>query len=127
MISFCAYYEPSGRIRFKSVLQRSVEPPSVDGLDVLVLEEDFDATVSVVVDGALIEGVVVDPQADLIAGVAARATRDQLLRASDWTQAGDSPLAAHKRAEWAAYRQALRDWPTRPEWPHGGCPPVPQG
>lgn len=35
-----------------------------------------------------------------------RETRNQLLRASDWTQAPDAPV---NRSTWAAYRQALRD------------------
>lgn len=52
------------------------------------------------------------------------------LQLSDWTQGLDSPLSDAKKAEWATYRQALRDlpsqysenstwdevvWPTRPE------------
>ena len=36
---------------------------------------------------------------------------DILLKESDWTQLPDSPLSAEKKAEWAAYRQALRDLP----------------
>lgn len=59
-----------------------------------------------------------------------REQRDHLLLVSDWTQAADSPLSDAKKAEWATYRQALRDlpskyaelndyhdvvWPTRPE------------
>jgi hypothetical protein len=57
-----------------------------------------------------------------------RSKRANLLRNSDWTQMPDSPLSEAKRAEWAVYRQALRDmpdtqqvntveeivWPTRP-------------
>lgn len=39
----------------------------------------------------------------------AREQRDRLLAASDWTQASDSPLNSAKKAEWATYRQALRD------------------
>lgn len=51
-------------------------------------------------------------------------TRDLAL--SDWTQMPDSPLSDEKKAEWATYRQALRDitadsdfpysitWPTKP-------------
>ena len=50
--------------------------------------------------------------------------RNQLLAASDWTQAPDAPV---DQQEWATYRQALRDlpqntedpsaplWPTKPE------------
>lgn len=55
--------------------------------------------------------------------VAARAKRDSLLIASDWTQVADSPVDP---AVWVTYRQALRDitdqggfpnnitWPTKP-------------
>ena len=58
-----------------------------------------------------------------------RLTRLELLSMSDWTQAADSPLTNSKKAEWATYRQALRDfmasysdstaledvtWPTEP-------------
>lgn len=57
----------------------------------------------------------------------ARQTRNKLLTESDWTQGADSPLSDSKKAEWATYRQALRDfdhssvtstvgiaWPTKP-------------
>lgn len=40
-----------------------------------------------------------------------RDLRTKLLKASDWTQGADSPLSAEKIAEWATYRQALRDMP----------------
>jgi len=40
-----------------------------------------------------------------------RAERDFLLKESDWTQFNDSPLSAEKKAEWAVYRQTLRDLP----------------
>jgi hypothetical protein len=56
-----------------------------------------------------------------------RQRRNMRLSGSDWTQAPDSPLSAEKKAEWATYRQALRDmdcdsyssfseviWPTIP-------------
>ena len=48
-------------------------------------------------------------KADALAAL--RAERDRLLRESDWTQLPDAPLTAAERAEWAAYRQALRDLP----------------
>lgn len=35
------------------------------------------------------------------------------LQLSDWTQAADSPLSDSKKAEWATYRQALRDLPSQ--------------
>lgn len=58
-----------------------------------------------------------------------RQRRNMLLTDSDWTQGADSPLSDSKKAEWATYRQALRDltntypdptskdqitWPTKP-------------
>lgn len=44
----------------------------------------------------------------------ARAERDRLLAASDWTQVADAPV---DQAAWAAYRQALRDIPQQPGFP----------
>lgn len=59
-----------------------------------------------------------------------RTIRNGLLEESDWTQVNDSPLTTEKKAEWATYRQALRDvpatnssvtdidsvvWPTKPQ------------
>jgi hypothetical protein len=41
-----------------------------------------------------------------------RQTRNSLLQVSDWTQTADSPLSDEKKAEWATYRQELRDFPT---------------
>lgn len=54
-----------------------------------------------------------------------RSIRLELLLDSDWTQLPDSPLNDAKKAEWAMYRQELRDllmttdpdaivWPTKP-------------
>ena len=40
-----------------------------------------------------------------------RRERDRRLLTSDWTQVPDSPLTDSKKAEWATYRQALRDLP----------------
>ena len=56
-----------------------------------------------------------------------RQVRNDLLAMSDWTQLPDVALTAAKVAEWATYRQAIRDldvngidpadvdWPTPPE------------
>ena len=61
-----------------------------------------------------------------------RAPRNFFLNTSDWTQTADAPFTPEKKAEWAAYRQQLRDitsvyadvdlqssrdvvWPTKPE------------
>jgi hypothetical protein len=53
-----------------------------------------------------------------------RNERNALLSGSDWTQVADVALSAEKVAEWATYRQELRDYPaqsdrqsTLPDWP----------
>ena len=46
-----------------------------------------------------------------------RAERDARLRDSDWTQMADSPLTDSKKAEWATYRQSLRDITTQSGFP----------
>jgi hypothetical protein len=42
-------------------------------------------------------------------GIDLRVERDKRLAKTDWTQIPDSPLDADKKAEFATYRQALRD------------------
>jgi len=42
---------------------------------------------------------------------AIRGMRDQLLRDSDFSQLADSPLDSTAKANWATYRQELRDLP----------------
>lgn len=41
-----------------------------------------------------------------------RIHRNKIISLSDWTQGADSPLSDEKKAEWATYRQALRDLPS---------------
>jgi hypothetical protein len=47
--------------------------------------------------------------------ISVRAERSSLLTASDWTQVADAPV---DQAAWATYRQALRDIPDQPGFPH---------
>lgn len=52
-----------------------------------------------------------------------RAERDKLLAACDFTQVNDAPLTAQEVADYATYRQELRDLPANtvdpknPSWP----------
>jgi len=52
-----------------------------------------------------------------------RTERDSLLVFSDWTQYNDTPLTDEAKAEWAVYRELLRDLPANtpdpanPTWP----------
>ena len=47
-----------------------------------------------------------------------RSIRTAFLAESDWTQMADTALTTEKKAEWATYRQALRDLPDASGWPH---------
>jgi Phage tail assembly chaperone protein len=85
------------------------DPPTV-GINQIV---EWDGAIQV--NGRWVRNwkIVEDPnrQNVLSAGKLAelRRERNALLVASDWTQSNDSPLNSAKRAEWATYRQKLRD------------------
>lgn len=75
-------------------------------------------------DGAPVLTSPQPPSTDQLA-TSARAQRDTLLTASDWTQLPDAQasLSPEKKAAWSAYRQALRDitdqatFPQEITWP----------
>ncbi|WP_199750779.1 MULTISPECIES: tail fiber assembly protein [Gemmobacter] len=47
-----------------------------------------------------------------------------MLSDSDWTQLADAPLTPAKQAQWATYRQELRDIPSQPGYPGSVSWPV---
>jgi len=47
-----------------------------------------------------------------------RAHRNALLAACDWINGADVTMADEKKAEWVAYRQALRDITSHANWPY---------
>lgn len=55
-----------------------------------------------------------------------RQKRDSLLKQSDWTQLSDVALTSEKKAEWATYRQELRDITNSPDFPNVVFPTEPQ-
>ena len=71
------------------------------------------------IDGAVVRTVEAVPIPIPEQWATVRAQRNQLLRASDWTQLSD---ATADKAAWATYRQALRDVPAQADpfaiqWP----------
>ena len=70
-----------------------------------IIEGHHDRATQKIVDGSIAEYV-----ADFFPLI--RNKRNELLKESDWTQAIDSPLLDIKKAEWATYRQELRDLTT---------------
>ena len=98
-----------------------------------VMEGVADDSCHIIVDGQIVdkpEVIVSDEQLKAEVIFALRLKRNNSLYKSDWTQFSDSPLSDSKKAEWAIYRQALRDitetytdaisisdiiWPTKPQ------------
>ena len=48
-----------------------------------------------------------------------RAFRAELLSRTDWTQLADAPMSQELKAEYGAYREALRDVSKQPGFPNG--------
>ena len=67
--------------------------------------------------------IVVAPPTTATQSQQAVAQRNSLLAESDWTQLADVPLTVEQKAEWANYRQHLRDitsqtgFPENINWP----------
>ena len=57
--------------------------------------------------------ITATPIPDADAWVLVRRMRNDKLTGCDWTQLPDAPLTTAKKAEWAVYRQALRDITTQ--------------
>ena len=80
-----------------------------------VIEGNHEGLEYKIVDGEAVERT--DLKLEIV-----RPMRDDILKSCDWTQVADAPLTDEKKAEWATYRQALRDlpstdpivWPTEP-------------
>lgn len=60
---------------------------------------------------------VIIPEPTPVSEEEVRFQRNDLLAASDWTQANDSPLSTEVKTSWATYRTALRDLPSHSNWP----------
>ena len=71
-----------------------------------IIEGSYDRTKYKILDG-----VATEYTPDIFPII--RNARNGLLEESDWTQVNDSPLTDAKKAEWATYRQALRDLPSQ--------------
>ena len=82
--------------------------------DFLAAKKKMDTYEIRVADNSL----TVDQAYDVLIATDVRKERDAKLAASDWTQMADSPLAADKKTEWAAYRTSLRDLPSATGFPH---------
>ena len=102
--------------------------------DELVMEGAANDSTQMIIDGVVCDKQepeeLTDEELNTLLQPEVRSKRNAKLTRSDWTQFFDSPLSDSKKAEWSAYRKALRDipqtysdatslddiiWPTKPE------------
>ena len=103
MNNFTIYKTSNGEILYNT----TTDTPKTDvGLQSgeSIIEGLYSANEYVITDGAAVK------RTDNVLQIV-RDLRSSLLTESDWTQAADSPLSDTKKAEWATYRQTLRDLP----------------
>jgi hypothetical protein len=74
-----------------------------------VIEGIADDSKHIIVDGQVVDKVVDNS----IFIDELRLNRDVLLSETDWTQIPDAPLTDEQKAQYKAYRQALRDLPSK--------------
>jgi hypothetical protein len=102
----------NGKVANIAVSETALEPNWIAS-DVAKIGDDY------------VNGQFVTPAPDTSAQAdAARAQRNMLLSACDWTQLADAPV---DDLAWATYRQALRDLPQQPGFPTDINWPTPPG
>ena len=112
MNQYLIYNTETGII--KSAIKSSNFPSNdiPDGFSCLQSEESFQGKMVDTKTNNLIASDAELPFPLTLAGKL-RTIRGGILIGSDWTQFPDSPLTTEKKAEWATYRQALRDIPAQ--------------
>ena len=103
MNKFTIYKTSNGEILYNTTTDT---PQNQVGLQAgeSILEGLYSAHEYVITDGVAVK------RTDNVLQIV-RDLRSSLLTESDWTQSADSPLSDSKKAEWATYRQTLRDLP----------------
>jgi hypothetical protein len=103
MNTFTVYDLATGQIEYSTTTVAAINEVGLqEGQG--IIEGNYQANEHIVVNGEAVA------RTDNILEIL-RLKRDALLTESDWTQVNDSPLTTEKKAEWAVYRQALRDLP----------------
>jgi len=112
MKSYIVYDSDGIIVRTGVCSQHDLHLQAIDGQ--FVIEGEADDASKMIVDGKIVdkpETIYTDAELNNQVLKNIRATRRNKLAESDWTQFADSPLTDKKKAEWATYRQALRDLP----------------
>jgi hypothetical protein len=104
MNTFTVYDLTTGQIEYSTTTVAAINEVGLqEGQG--IIEGNYQANEHIIVDGEAVA------RTDNILEIL-RLKRDALLTESDWTQVNDSPLSDTKKAEWATYRQELRDLPS---------------
>ena len=138
---YLIYNPVTGHIRQKSFSSQGIAPAAPEGMAVLYLTDLDYGTLDisqVYLDTETMDIISMPTQPSeyhafnfttkqwVLSGTRAwegiRSVRNKLLAESDWTTIADVPLTTEKKAEWVAYRQALRavpaqDDPLKIVWP----------
>lgn len=115
---YCQYYNEQIHYCWDSSYAQSDIDENLDSRHTTLelTEEQFNIVMSGglarVVSGSFEEITVPDLTIQEETLQALRSARTKELSRTDWTQVPDSPLSDSKKAEWATYRQALRDLPS---------------
>lgn len=112
MKSYIVYDSDGIIVRTGVCSQHDLHLQAIDGQ--FVIEGKADDASKMIVDGKIVdkpETIYTEAELNNQVLKSIRATRRNKLTESDWTQFADSPLIDKKKAEWATYRQALRDLP----------------
>lgn len=112
MKSYIVYDSDGIIVRTGVCSQHDLYLQAIDGQ--FVIEGEADDASKMIVDGKIVdkpETIYTEAELNNQVLKSIRAIRRNKLAESDWTQFADSPLTDKKKAEWATYRQALRDLP----------------
>lgn len=104
MNTFTVYDLATGQIEYSTTTVAAINEVGLQD-NQGIIEGNYQSNEHIIVDGEAVA------RTDNILEIL-RLKRDALLIESDWTQVNDSPLSDTKKAEWATYRQELRDLPS---------------
>ena len=104
MNSYTIYKTDTGEIIGTTTSDITIDEVSLNNNE-LAIEGNYSGLEYKILDNEAV--LRTEPITDLIRNI-----RNDMLSASDWTQTIDCPLTDAKKAEWATYRQALRDLPS---------------
>lgn len=103
MNTFTIYKTSTGEILYSTTTATPIDEVGLQTGE-SIIEGSYQSNEYVITDGSAVKRT--DNVLDIV-----RDLRKSLLLESDWTQVADTPLTDSKKAEWATYRQTLRDLP----------------